>query len=76
MDLMGPTSVTTSLETMRSPTVVWTMEVGHLFICVSSNLLDTGWGGGVCSPDYWNCYAECYDQSCCYDYSCSGGQSW
>ena len=32
-----------------------------------------GDGGGVCSPDYWNCYAECYDVSCCYDYSCSGG---
>ena len=32
-----------------------------------------GGGGGVCSPDYYNCYAECYDVSCCYDYSCSGG---
>ena len=31
-----------------------------------------GGGGGVCSPDYWNCYAECYDVNCCYDYSCSG----
>merc|ERR1712110_655441 len=32
-----------------------------------------GGGGGVCSPDYYNCYAECYDPTCCYDYSCSGG---
>merc|ERR1711970_1098992 len=32
-----------------------------------------GGGGGVCSPDYWNCYAECYDTTCCYDYTCSGG---
>ena len=32
-----------------------------------------GGGGGVCSPDYYNCYAECYDVSCCYDYTCSGG---
>jgi len=32
-----------------------------------------GGGGGVCSPDYYNCYAECYDTTCCYDYSCSGG---
>ena len=32
-----------------------------------------GYIGGVCSPDYWNCYAECYDVSCCYDYTCGGG---
>merc|ERR1712024_99254 len=32
-----------------------------------------GGGGGVCTPDYYNCYAECYDINCCYDYSCSGG---
>merc|ERR1712025_1511773 len=26
-----------------------------------------------CGLDYGNCYAECYDTTCCYDYTCSGG---
>merc|ERR1712123_68790 len=34
-----------------------------------------GGGGGdyTCDPSNPNCYNECYNTQCCYDYSCGGG---